>query len=340
VYRVCDIVCTLVVGEVWDLCEELTQPSKTRLVELGVDVPLMVPTSSGCEGLTIEQYKNGVDAVWEGLQRVVAQHGVLESLLDVPLVFQRCSPTIGEEWYNLELSVRSVSRVLDERAWVDELVVVCGVALACAASFHARREDGSLKFTCIPIATLDTYKQFKDGGRPKLPRITESLVDRLHEVDGLFVPIPLPNHFTLMYCDIKRKSMLYFDTLCDDVYDPKVEKACDVYKGIIVAMLDQYKVALPIHDWDVRVVSKVVEVNTIGPRPTKWDLITCPDQTDAYNCGMYVIAITECIVSGESPGFANRYDMDKYRKHLMWVFTMWHRHKVWPGFMSSWCEHL
>jgi Ulp1 protease family, C-terminal catalytic domain len=294
-------------------------------------IPRLSPTVDGCEGLTKEQYKHQAQLAWKTLQGLTGRVAK-ESWPNRP-VFAREFVGKNLRWYNCSLDLRNMAKVVsDDGSWLCDAVVSTFTALTSYASIHARCPDGPYKSVCVPCHVL---KRERDD----LEKVTcRTLRHLLPTADYLFAPVPMPGHFTLIHCDLRakpRRLMYYYDTLLHERGKAVVSGALAENAAALVSVLDRHGLPTSLKDdWEQILVPHVPQVG--GAK--ELDPPSCPRQVDGSSCGLFVMALVECLVSGRHPKVIANYEgMYNYRKHVVWMLMHWHVHGVWPGYVADWC---
>ena len=252
-------------------------------------------------------FEDNIDMVWKHVKRTYANQDAAD------VAFR-----LHFDERPLDITIRTIHRLVDTRAWLDSDIVGAYIQMVALDKSMMYNDHGTV------FLNSHIYSAIRDEERT--PYLRDVSRQRLSGAKNIIVLIHENHHFKIAHVSTGSKYIYVYDSMTLGCLDKKEEIMASIRRTIVMALHKYCKVASDEDMWRVR-VAKPVGADDIWSNQASYT--SCPQQPqdDGVSCGIFAMAIAECLLRGRDLIAIRNLQPVKFRKQVLWQLWYWQKHQ-------------
>jgi len=262
-------------------------------------------------------FKDNLEMVWKDIKRTYSDHDAAD------VAFR-----LHFDGRPLDITMRTLHRLLDTSAWLDSDVV--------AAYIQMVAHDRSMASNDHETVFLNSHIYSAIRDEEHTPHLRDVSKQRLANAKNIVVLIHENHHFKIAHVSTGFKFIYVYDSMTLGYVGKKEEITANIRRTIVMALHKYCNMARDEDTWRVRVAKPVGADDIWSPHAS---CTSCPQQPqdDGVSCGIFAMAIAECLLRGRDLIAIRNLEPIKFRKQVLWQLWYWQKHRqMYPIHETFW----
>ena len=266
---------------------------------------------------TYKTFQDNLEMVWKDVTRTYPNHYAND------VAFR-----LHFDGRPLDLTLRTLHRLIDTSAWLDSDLVATYIQMVAHDESMATKEHDTV------FLNSHIYSAIRD--EEHTPYLRDASKKRLVSAKNIVVLIHENHHFKIAHVSKGVKYIYVYDSMTLGCVEKKEEITASIRRTIVIALHKYCGMARDEDVWRVRVAKPVGVDDIWSPHASH---ASCPQQPhdDGVSCGIFAMAIAECLMRGRDLFVIKNLDPIKFRKQVLWQLWYWQKHRrMYPIHETFW----